>query len=222
MKVIIITPLLFLLALLKGYSQVNALNIPGIHQLVAYSKSENGLQNDARTKQVQVTANEAGNKTLLAKLKDTYRTIQQRYTTLGTAINAANIGIQATPMVNRIISNQEQLYNLARDNPAIIALAYQTEAEFVDKARSLVYYLIGLSASIGDINQMKVSDRKMLFDFIVSELSNIEDLSGNLVSSLHYANLSSVVRSLNPVQNYIDQDKAIAGQIITNAKYLKQ
>jgi hypothetical protein len=209
------------MACLRTFAQVNALNIPGIHQLVAYSKSENSLQNDARTKQAQVSANEAANKTLLAKLKDTYRTIQQRYNTLGTAINAANIGIQATPMVNRIISNQEELYNLARDNPAVISLAYQTEIEFVQKARNLVYYLIGLSASIGDINQMKLSDRKMLFDYILSELSNIEDLSGNLVNLVQYANLSSLVRSLNPVQNYIDQDKAIVGQIIGNAKYLK-
>ena len=222
MKVMIVTPILFWLFVSRSFAQVNALNIPAIHQLVSYSKSENSLQNDARSKQAVVNANEAGNKTLLTKLKNTYRTLQQRYNTLGTAISAANIGIQATPMVNRIISNQEQLYQLANQNPAIIPLAYQTEIEFVDKAHSLVNYLIGLSASIGDVNQMKLSDRKMLFDFILSELSNIQVLSGNLVNSAAYANRSTLLRSLNPVQGYIDQDKAIVGDIINNAKYLKQ
>jgi len=222
MKVFIVTPILFWVFVMRSFAQVNALNIPAIHQLVSYSKSENNLQNDARSKQAVVSTNEAGNKTLLTKLKNTYRTLQQRYNTLGTAISAANIDIQATPMVNRIISNQEQLYRLANSNPAIIPLAYQTEIEFVDKAHSLVNYLIGLSASIGDVNQMKLSDRKMLFDFILTELSNIQNLSGNLVNSVAYANRSALLRSLNPVQDYIDQDKAIVGDIITNAKYLKQ
>jgi hypothetical protein len=222
MKALILTPVLFWLFVLHAVAQVKALNIPAIHQLVSYSKSENSLQNDARSKQAVVNTNEAGNKTLLTKLKNTYRTLQQRYNTLGTAISAANIGIQATPMVNRIISNQQQLYQLANSNPAIVPLAYQTEIEFVDKAHSLVNYLIGLSASIGDVNQMKLSDRKILFDFILSELSNIQDLSGNLVNTVAYANRSALLRSLNPVQDYIDQDKAIVGDIISNAKYLKQ
>lgn len=221
MRVIIITPILLLFIASRSFGQSSALNIPGIHQLVAYSKSENSLQKDARDKQAVVNANEAGNKTLLSKLKNTYRTLQQRYNTLGTAISAANIGIQATPMVNRIISNQDQLYQLASKNPAIIPLAYQTEIDFVGKAQSLVNYLIGLSASIGDVNQMKLSDRKILFDFILSELSNIEDLSGTLVNSVAYSSRASLIRSLNPVQDYVDQDKAIVGDILNNAKYLK-
>jgi hypothetical protein len=222
MKLIIIVPVLLFLFALNSFGQRSALNIPGIHQLVAYSKSENNLQNDARDRQAVVNVNETANNTLLAKLKNTYRTLQQRYNTLGTALSAANIGIQATPMVNRIISNQEQLYQLANKNPSIIPLAYQTELEFVEKAHGLVYYLIGLSASIGDVNQMKLSDRKVLFDFILSELSSIEDLSGNLVNSFAYSSRASLIRSLNPFQDYIDQDKAIVGEILNNAKYLRQ
>lgn len=221
MKAFIILPFFFLLSLLKSFGQGSALNIPGLHQLVSYSKSENSLQKDARTKQAQVNIKEDGNKTLLAKLKDVYRTLQQRYNTLGTAINAANIGLNAVPMVNRIVSNQQELYELARSNPAITVLAYNTEIEFVDKARSLVNYLIGLSASIGDINQMKVSDRKVLFDFILTELSSIQDLSRNLVNSVRYVNRASLIRSMNPMQDYINQDKALADEIIRNAKYLK-
>ncbi|MGF7079712.1 hypothetical protein [Mucilaginibacter sp. UYCu711] len=219
---IILSPLIMLMCVTGAHAQKSALNIPGIWQLTDYSKSENKLQTDARYNQTVVTANEATNKTMLAKLKDTYRNLQQRYNMLGTAIDIANIGIEATPMVNRIISNQAQLYQLAQNNPAIIALAYQTEIEFVDKSHSLVNYLVGLSASIGDVNQMKMSDRKILFDFIITELSSIEDLSGNLVSSIQYANLNVLIRSLNPFQDYIDQDKSLISDIIANAKYLKQ
>ncbi|WP_345949004.1 hypothetical protein ABDD95_19340 [Mucilaginibacter sp. PAMB04274] len=221
MKTMILSPLILLLWLTGAHAQKSALNIPGIWQLVDYSKSENKLQTEARNNQTVVTANEANNKTMLAKLKDTYRTLQRRYNTLGTAIDAANIGLQATPMVNRIIGNQTQLYQLARDNPAIIALAYQTEIEFVGKAHSLVNYLVGLSASIGDVNQMKMSDRRILFDFILSELSVIDDLSRNLASSMQYVNLNGLIRTLNPFQDYVDTDRSLIEDIITNAKYLK-
>jgi len=221
MKFIILFPIMLLLWITGAYAQVDALNIPAIHQLVSYSKSENSLQNDARNRQAVVTANESANKTLLAKLKNTYRILQQRYNTLGTVISAANIGLQAKPMLSRIISNQEQLYQLAENNPALISLAYQTEINFVGKANGLVDYLVGLCASFWDLNQMKASDRKILFDFVLTELSGIEDLSGNLVSSVQYANRAALVRSLSPFQNYVDQDKSIVRQIIGNAKYLK-
>jgi hypothetical protein len=202
-------------------AQQSTLDIAGIHQLVDESKSENTLQVNARNQQALATANEQANVTLLAKLKNMYRTLQQRYNSLGTAINIADIGIQATPMVNQIINYQGQIVQLAEKNPAIIALGYQTEIEFVEKAKSLIAYIIGLSASIGDVNQMKASDRKMLFDYIISELSRIQEISGTMVNNLQYATLSSLIKSVNPFQNYLNQDKSIAGSIVQNAKYLK-
>src|SRR5215217_5739617 len=74
-------------------AQKKALNIPGIHQQVADSKSEYGLQGEARNRQTVTTANEQANKTMLARLKQKYRELQQRYHALGTVINAAQIGI---------------------------------------------------------------------------------------------------------------------------------
>jgi len=62
----------------------------------------------------------------------------------------------------------------------------------------------------------------MLFDYVITELSEIQELSGNLVNTLTYSNLNSLLRSINPFQNFIDQDKSVAEDIIQNAKYLKQ
>jgi hypothetical protein len=221
MKALILFTLSFLLSA-SVMAQQSTLDIAGIHQLVDQSTAENKLQVKARNQQAINDANEQSNLTLLAKLKNTYRTLQQRYNALGTAINIADIGIQATPMVEHIIDYQRQIIQLAEKNPAIIALGYQTEIEFVEKAKNLVSYIIGLSLCIGDVNQMKASDRKMLFDYIISELSTIQELSANMVNTLQYSSLSALLRSINPFQNFIDQDKGIAEQIIQNAKYLKQ
>ena len=207
---------------LSAFSQQSTIDVVGMHQLIDQSKTEHTAQVDARNNQATVTANEQANLTLLAKLKNIYRTLQQRYNTLGTAINIADIGIYATPMVKQIINYQGQIVQLVEKNPAVAFLGVRTEIEFAEKAEGLLGYVAGLSLSIGDVNQMKASDRKMLFDYVITELSEIQELSGNLVNTLTYSNLNSLLRSINPFQNFIDQDKSVAEDIIQNAKYLKQ
>jgi len=206
---------------LPAFSQQSTIDVIGMHQLIDQSKNEHTQQVKARNNQASVTANEQANLTLLAKLKNTYRTLQQRYNTLGTAINVAEIGIYATPVVKQIISYQSQIIALTEKTPALVVLGLQTEIEFAEKAESLLGYVTGLSLSIGDVNQMKASDRKMLFDYVISELSRIQELSGNLVATLQSSSLNSLIRSINPFQNYIDADKGLAESIIQNAKYLK-
>lgn len=204
-----------------AFAQKSTLDIAGIHQLINQSKSEYTAQVDARNKQATVTANEQANLTLLTKMKNMYRTLQQRYNMLGTAINLADIGLYAAPAVTQIINYQAQIVKLAEKNPALAALSYRTEIEFVEKAQGLIGYVTGLSLSMGDVNQMKASDRKLLFDYVLMQLSEIQELSGHLLNILTYANLHALLRSLNPFQDFIDQDKALAESIIQNAKFLK-
>jgi hypothetical protein len=207
---------------INASAQQKILDIAALHQLVDESESENKLQVKAKNQQALATANEQANLTLLDKMKGMYRTLQQRYNTLGTAINIADIGIYATPMVSRIVSNQAQIIKLVQQNPALIAIGYQSALQFTAQAKSLVAYVTGLSLSLGDVNQMKASDRKMLFDYVISELSNIQDLCGNMLGMMQYSSIASLLRAANPFQNFIDADRSIAADIIQNAKYLKQ
>jgi hypothetical protein len=220
MKILSLLSISLLMAV-AVHAQQSTLDIAAMHQLIDESKSENSQQVKAKNQQAANTANEQANLTLLEKMKNMYRTLQQRYNTLGTAINVADVGIYATPMVKQIVNYQSQIIRLAEKNPAVIALGYQTEIEFVEKAQSLLGYVAGLTLSIGDVNQMKASDRKILFDYVISELSRIQELAGNMLSLLQYNNLAAVFKALNPFQNYIDQDKSMVNDILQNAKYLK-
>lgn len=202
-------------------AQQKILDIPALQQLVTESESENKLQVKAKNQQALTTANEQANLTLLTQMKATYRTLQQRYNTLGTAINIADIGVYASPMLSRIVNNQAQIVQLAEKNPALIAVGYQSALQFAAKAKSLVAYVAGLALSLGDVNQMKASDRKILFDYVISELSNIQNLSGNMLAMMQYSNLASLLKAANPFQGFIDADESIGKQIIQNAKYLK-
>jgi hypothetical protein len=212
----------FAFYLSPSFAQQSTIDVVGMHQLIDQSKNEHTQQVNARNNQATVNANEQANLTLLGKLKNMYRTLQNRYNTLGTAINVANIGIEATPMVEQIISYQGQIVKLVEKNPAVAVLGVQSEIEFVEKAEGLLGYVAGLTLSIGDVNQIKASDRKLLFDYVIQQLSQIQELSGNLVNTLSYSNLSSLLRALNPFQNFVDMDKNMAEDIIQNAKYLKQ
>ncbi|WCT13332.1 hypothetical protein [Mucilaginibacter jinjuensis] len=220
-RYLLLTALGCLLSVLS-YGQGKVLDIPELLQLVSYSKSEHSLQTNARDKQATVTTTETANKTLLGKIKDMYRTLQNRYATLGTAITAANVGIEAEPMVNSIITSQSQLIQLAQKNPAIIALAYQTEIDFADHSQMLIRYLAGLIISIGDVNQMKSSDRKLLFDYVITELSNIEDMSNRLVRNVQFGTLASLLHHVNPYDDFVYEDQHMISNILANAKYLKQ
>jgi hypothetical protein len=213
--------LTFSFNLSSSKAQQSVIDVVGMHQLIDQSKNEHTHQVNARNNQASVNVNEQVNLTLLEKLKNRYRTLQQRYNTLGTAISVAEIGIEAGPMVRQIVSYQGQIVQLAGKNPAGAALGIATEVEFAEKAEALAGYVAGLTLSLGDVNQMKASDRKLLFDYVIQQLSKIQELSGNMVNILTYSNLSTLLRSINPFQNYIDQDKSMVESIIQNAKYLK-
>ena len=216
--------LLTLLALcfsLSAFSQQSTIDIVGMHQLIDESKSENSQQVNAKNQQAVNTVNEQANLTLLDKMKNMYRTLQQRYNTLGTAISVADIGLYGEPMVRQIINYQGQIVALVEKNPAVAFLGYQTEIEFAEKAEGLIGYVAGLTLSIGDVNQMKASDRKLLFDYVIQQLSQIQELSGNMLNLLQYSNLASVLKALNPFQSWVDMDKSMINNILNNAKYLK-
>lgn len=202
-------------------AQQKTLDIVGIHQLVGESINENKLQVKAKNQQAVSTANEQANLTLLDRLKVQYRTLQQRYNLLGTAINIADLGMYATPVIEQIINYQSQIIRLAEKNPALIAIGYQSEVQFATQAKDLMGFVTGLVLSYGDINQMRASDRKLLFDYVLLQLSNIQQLAGNMVSMMQYSSLSSLLRAANPFQNWINADIDVAKSIIQNAKYLK-
>ncbi|MDT3401278.1 deoxyadenosine/deoxycytidine kinase [Mucilaginibacter terrae] len=217
----VITLSMLCLGMTGSYAQKSHLDIPSLHQLVNQSQSEYELQVQARGRQAVNTANEQANLTLLERVKQRYRQLQERYQTLGSLVSAANIGIYAAPMVSRIVNNQAMVLEMVRKNPALIAIGYESQLQFAAQAQSLIAYVTALSISFGDVNQMRASDRKVLFDFVLAELSRIQDLSGNMLRTMQYADAAGVIRAVNPFRDFIDADISIGKEIIQNAKYLK-
>lgn len=194
------------------------LNVELLHQLVSESKSENSRQETARNNQAVTSTNEEVNKTQMAKLKDKYRELQSRFHTIGLAVDVVQIGLEASPLVSEIIRQQGIIYNQARDNPLLLAIALQTEIDLANRAKMLINYITALALSIGDINQMKASDRKILFSHALTELRLIEGACKGLAVCMQQANFR---KSLNPFKDFVDRDKQLVDDIIRNAGILK-
>lgn len=195
-------------------------NVALLHQLVGDSKQEHGRQTQTKEQQAKNTAVESSNKSLLTTVKTKYRTLQSRFAKMSIVFDAANIGISATPIVREIITHQQQIVSYVNKDPTLAPLALESEEAFVKRSQSLINYLIGLCAVIGDVNQMKVSDRRLLFSHILNELKDISYISGGVASALR----SSVMKSkgTDPFSDYINQEMKTVDEIINNAKVLLQ
>ncbi len=195
------------------------LNVQLLHQLVEESKEEHERQVIARDNQGKNTINEEVNKELLNTVKTKYRTIQERFAKLSIVFDAAGIAMSASPIVESIVDNQQQIVFYCQQDPILIPLALETERVFVDRSYSLMNYLIGLLASIGDINQMKVSERRLLFQHILNELQEI-----NGISYMTSRTLESYLKKLkggNPYLDYVSKEAQLVNEIITNVKILQ-
>ncbi len=194
------------------------INVQLLHQLVNESKEEHSRQENAKNKQSVTTANEEVNKSQMAKLKYRYRQLKSRFHTLGVIVDAAQIGIQASPIVSEIIQQQSIIYNQAAGNPVLITLAIDAERDLAQRSKMLINYLYGLVITVGDINQMKASDRKILFNHVLSELRLIAGTSKGLAANMLYANRKE---STNPFYGFINEDKRLVDDIIRKAAILK-
>jgi hypothetical protein len=218
MKKLIFLILGLLLMAKPDYAQTN---VALLNQLISESESEHDRQTSARTGQATVTANESVNKSQMTTLKTTYRNIQNRFHTLGLVIDAAEIGLEAAPLVNEIIRQQQLIVAQCRNNPVLILLAINSETDLAGQANLLAEYCAGLILSFGDVNQMKASDRKMLFSYVVTELRRIDGASRGLLTTITNFNNGLNSKSLNPFSGFINQDKNMADDILRNAKSLK-
>jgi len=219
MKAILILTLFLLVGMPKGNAQ---LNVELLHQLVQHSKDENSRQKTARSRQAVTSANEEVNRSKMDDLKQKYRTLQSRFHTIGLAIDATQIGLQATPIIREIVEHQTAIVRLAGQDPPLIAMAYRTEADLADRAYRLSQYLYALAISIGDINQMKASDRRLLFAHVLTELRRIAGTSRGLAANMYYSNRKRMLESMNPFGEFVNRDRQLVNNILSKLKQMRQ
>src|SRR5690606_18222710 len=159
-------------------------NVQLLHQLVEDSKKEHNLQVETRNSQSKTTAQEEINRGLAEAVKNKYRVVKNRFSKIHFLIDAIGIGNSAISIIRSIGENQQRILEECQENPALMLLAMEAEKSFVQKSESLLRYLVGLTAVIGDLNQMANSDRRILYQHIIDELTEINRISRSMAYSL--------------------------------------
>lgn len=207
--------LLFLIAMNLVLPVQGQINVSLIHQLVEDSKREYVRQQEARTGQARNAANEDINKNLMASAREKYQAIHNRFAQLGWLLDGVGLITEARPLVNAITENQEMIFRYCQTDVRLIPLALSAEEVFVQKSLTLMNYLIGLSAVIGDLNQMKASERRMLFRHALDEL--------RLLNGYSQATLQSLKSLANRIRNPAvlrHANEMLIDEVITNYKIL--
>src|SRR5690606_33833645 len=159
-------------------------NVQLLHQLVENNKKEHDLQIETRNSQSKASAQEEINKGLAEEVKNKYRVVKNRFSKIHFLIDVIGIGNSAIPIIRSIDENQKSIFEQCKENPDLMYLAVEAEKSFVQKSESLLNYLVGLTAVIGDLNQMAGSDRRILYQHIIDELTEINRISRGMAYSL--------------------------------------
>lgn len=197
------------------------LNVELLHQLVQHSKDEHSRQETARNRQAITSANEEVNRGEMGKLKTKYRELQSRFHTLGLVLQGLSMGIESAPIINDIVAQQRRIIGIATDHPEFALLALDAEKGMVDRAIQLGRYLTGLFVSLGDLNQMKASDRRILFGHVIGELRAISGASRGLANTMYYSTRRKLLQPMNPFEDFINEDKRIVESIMRRLEDFK-
>jgi len=207
---------LALMFTMTAYSQIN---ISLLHQLVEDSKTEYGKQVQAKEVQSRNAFHEEVNRTKLTEVIDRYKTIQERFAKLSVLFEAAGLAQIAHPMVLSILNNQNRILTLCQKNPALVPFALETEKIFAKQSYALMNYLIGLGATLGDLNQMKISERRMLFQHVLHELGAVNHLS--LMTSKSLESRTGNIAVGNPYPDNPINDQRMLKEVLRNIQIQK-
>ncbi len=190
-----------------------------IHTGIDHSLKEHDRQTSTHNQQTLVTTMEQTNRSETNKLKTTYNKMILRLNTLGLVIDATFLAQEAYPTVNTIIRTQRIIVEQVADYPKLIPFAVKSEIQMIQKASSLINYMVGLSLSLGDLNAIKAGDRKLLLNHALNELRAVAGMSYKMLSTIRGIILSDKLRKAR-FSRWVNREKDLITSIIRNAKKL--
>lgn len=147
------------------------------------------------------------------------------YNGLANVNSALKDGIAVKNMavtVADISSYLNQCADLARDDPYLLLFATNFETAIRVRALALVSDVSGYILKEGENVLADYNGRDQLLRTVTQQLQIIDGLAYGAWRAMFWAKQRGLVASINPFAAWINKDKAFAGQIIANAKYLKQ
>lgn len=194
------------------------LNVQLLHQLVEHSKDEHARQLTARNRQATTSALEEVNDRETSRLKSRYRTLQSRFMRLGAGLELLGAGIQSAPLISEIIDQQKKIFSIAGDHPQLAVLALRSEHDISARALQLGRYVTALFINLGELNQMKSSDRRLLYGHAIDELRTLASCLRGLAASMRRSAIKKTGGPHLPFSDLVETDKRIVESILEQIK----
>ena len=192
-------------------------SFPMMNQEIRHSMQENGRQKEMKKVQTTNTITENQNKNQWSKLKETSNKIQDRLRIVSFAMQAIPTGVVITREAERIKETQQRIINEINTAPYSLVVALPLQIQFVDDLQMVVRLLTGIVISYGAINQMEKSERKILLDYALQEVENLNRSSYFMLVKIKDIK-EKIQWKKNVLEYYRNRDAQVVKDIIGGIK----
>ncbi|WP_214070045.1 hypothetical protein [Mucilaginibacter sp. dw_454] len=121
-----------------------------------------------------------------------------------------------------IVRDVEKSVTIAKSDPVLLLFAEQGARDFEQRAATLAADVGTYVLKGGNDNLMDAGERGKLLNHIAGELRILRGIAYGMQRAMYWAQMRGIWKSLNPWQNWENQDVRIANSVISEAKYLKR
>lgn len=190
-------------------------SFPMMNQEIRHTMQENERQKEMKNWQDTNVATEVVNKKQWEKFKETTTKIQDRLRIVDFAMQAIPTGYAIFLESQKIQDIQSKIIEEIQTAPYSLIVVLPSEIEFVDDMQVIVRLLTGIVLSYGAINQMEKSERKILLEYALEEVTRLRRDSFFMLMKIRDIK-RKVEWTKFVVLNYINKDKQIVEQIINH------
>jgi hypothetical protein len=214
-----ITFILMVSTSVVSFAQTKQFDIPNVEAKVAQSKKLKIKHDDLRDNQIVSTATQKVAENEGKKFKDKVRDIHARLIKIGGILRDAQKLAQAIKIIDDIMDYQDEIVGIVSDDPKLVVFAVNSQALIVKRATQLSKFIMLIPLQYNDWNVISDTDRKDMLNHIINELRVIRGNAYGLKHQLEWAKNYNYWSKLNPWQGYINQDKQLIEDILTNTKF---
>ncbi len=183
----------------------------------------NGIEtsnlNDMKGNQNAIIAAQTATTALVAKINSLQEKTLEGLSYVATTVKNAYQIVRAYKIIQNIYKYQTKMLAECIKDPLATILAYRVEKEMVEKAISSYAQIATLILKEGADYLMDSGDRTRLLFAIITDLEMIEGFSYQAYYTVHLAVLNGVFNSLNPFNQYINNDRRIIKDILSTWKF---
>lgn len=197
--------------------QQEYVSFPMLNLEIKSTMDENGRQKEMKNKQTLNLATENQNKKQWIKLRETTTKIQDRLRFVDFALQAIPTGYAISQEAAKIKKNEQDIIQELKTAPYALVVALPGQIKFADDLQMVVRLITGIVVSYGAINQMEKAERKILLDYALDEVKNLECESYYTLFLIRELRRKIEYKKAL-LQYYVNRDRQVVEGIMTGIK----